>query len=71
MYFSGDRNQMCTHQSTSVPLASHNPIDSGNEKKERRNGRERRKRGQEWTNRKEREVLSCHAIIDRKWCHFA
>ena len=44
---------MCTHRSTTVPLASHNPINGGNENKEGRNGREIRKRGREWTNRKD------------------
>ena len=37
-----------------VPLASHNPINRGNENKEGRNGRDRSKRGKEWTNQKDR-----------------
>ena len=52
---SGDCNRMCTHRSTIVPIASHNPINGGNGNKEGINGRDRRKRGREWTNRKERE----------------
>ena len=53
-----------------VPLASHNPINGGNENKEGINGRERRKKGTESTNRKDREGSSCHTIMDRKWCNF-
>ena len=48
MWFSGDCNRICTHWSTTVPLASHNPINGGNENKEGRNGREIRKIGREW-----------------------
>ena len=44
---------MCTHRSATVHIASHNPINQGNENKGGRNGRERRKRGREWTNRKD------------------
>ena len=54
-----------------VPLASHNPINGGNENKEGENGREIRKRGREWMNWKELEGSLFHAIMDRKWCHFA
>ena len=54
MWFSDDCNRMCAHRSKTVPLASHNPINGGNKNKERKNGKERRKRGREWTNRKER-----------------
>ena len=71
IWFSGDCNQLCTHRSTNVPLASHDPINGGNENKEGINGIERRKRGRKWKNMKEREGPSCHAIMDRKWCHFA
>ena len=45
---------MCTHQSTTLPLAPHNQINGWTEEKEGRNGREIRKRGKEWINRKER-----------------
>ena len=45
---------MCTHRSATVHIASHNPINLGNENKEGRNGRERRNRGREWTNLKDR-----------------
>ena len=62
---------MCTHWYTAVPLAPQNPINGGNENKEGRNIRDIRKRSKEWTNRKEREGPSFHAIIDRKWCYFA
>ena len=54
-----------------IHIASQNPINGGNENKEGINGRERRNGGREWTNSKEREGPSCHAKMDRKWCHFA
>ena len=54
-----------------VPLASQNQINVGNENKEGRNVRERSNTGREWTNQKEREGPSCHEIMDSKWCHFA
>ena len=44
---------MCTHRSATVHIASHNPINRGNENKEGINGRERRRRGREWNNRKD------------------
>ena len=55
MWLSGDRKLMCTKRLTAVPLASRNPINGGIEWKEGRNGRERRKREQEWMNWKERD----------------
>ena len=57
MGFSGDCNQMCTHRSTTIPLSSHNPINEENENKKGRNVRDRRKRGREWKNRKERDAF--------------
>ena len=54
MWFSGDCNWMCTHQSTAVPLVSHNPINGGTENKYGRNGRKRGKIGREWIICKER-----------------
>ena len=38
-----------------LPIESKNPINGGNSEKEGRNGRKRRKRGSECTNRKERD----------------
>ena len=53
MWFSGDFNRKCTHQSWTIFLASQNQINGQTEDKEGRNGRERRKIGKEWTNWKE------------------
>ena len=65
MWFSGDCNQMCTHQLTTAPLALHNPINGGNEEKEGISVREIMKIGREWTNRKE------HGGFGDSWdCYF-
>ena len=45
---------LSTHCSVTVPVASRHPMSGGTGEKEGRNGRERRKREMEWTNRKER-----------------
>ena len=45
---------LSTHWFVTVPLASRIPMNGGSGEKEEINGRESRKRGKEWTNRKER-----------------
>ena len=63
MWFSGDWNWMCTHQSTTIPLASHNKINRWTEQKEGVNVRESRNRRNEWKNRKE-----CGGFDDSWYC---
>ena len=66
MWFSGDRNRICTHQSTTVLLASQNKINGGNEEREGMNVGEIKKRGREWTNRMENggfgDGWDCHLL---------
>ena len=54
MWLSCDLKLMCTHRSTTVPLASLNSMNGGTEEKEEINGRKRKKREKEWTNQMER-----------------
>ena len=73
---------MSTHRLATVPLVSRNQMNGGTEEKEGRNGRDRRKRYKECTNRKERDgfhdswdcfllaIIVSIILIDRIFCNF-